>query len=300
MDVKTFYKRLDHIQDIPTLSIIAIKVNKMLEDYDTSTTKLCSIIEKDQAIASKILTLVNSSFYGFRSKISSISHAVIVMGFNTVRNAILSVAVIQALSGEEAFEGFDMRDFWRHSISVAVTSRHLAEMTRLEPADNCFVAGLIHDIGKVILSQYFKELFGQVWTSVCEEGLSFYESEKRLLPVDHAQIGAYLAKKWQFPKILVDAIDYHHTPKHDVSNPHLLFITHAADTIVNAYKTDLCNIPVFSYADEALLTKTDEGIIKTDEGITKIMKPQLESMAEWFPTLAADIQSACEFFLQEI
>ena len=126
MDKTTFLKKLDRIPDLPTLSIVDLEVNKMLQDVDVSISKLSETIEKDQAMISKILRLVNSAFYGFQSKINSISHAITILGFSTVRNAVVSIAVVDAFSGKEALEDFDISDFWKHSVAVAVTGRHMA------------------------------------------------------------------------------------------------------------------------------------------------------------------------------
>jgi putative nucleotidyltransferase with HDIG domain len=284
VDAKTFLKKLDSIPDIPTLPTIVIKVNKMLEDYDTTIKKLSTIIEKDQAMVTKILKLVNSTFYGFRSKITSINHAVIILGFNTIRNAIVSVSLVKAFSGERRLEGFDIPDFWRHSIAVAVTSRYLSEQSRLDVPDDCFLAGLLHDIGKVILSQYFPELFEQVWRSIAEDGLSFYEAEEALLPVNHAQIGGYLAKRWRFPASLIDSITYHHTIRKSLPNLNQLLIVHTADSIVNNYKADSGIPPDFSSVNP-----------KAKEALSR----QLESVPGWFAEIAPEIDSACGFFLNE-
>ena len=196
MDTRTFFKRLDNIPDIPTLPAVAIKVNKMLQDPDTSIKELSTVIGKDQAMATPILKLVNSSFYGFRSKTNTIPHAVIMLGFNVIRDAVISVSIIKAFSGEKSLQGFEITDFWKHSIAVAVTSRYLSEQSRLDTPNDCFVAGLLHDIGKVILSQHFSEFFDQVWRLAEKHILSFYQAEERLLPVSHAQIGGYLTEGW--------------------------------------------------------------------------------------------------------
>lgn len=284
MDAKVFLKKLDTIPDIPTLPSIVFKVNEMLQDYDISIKKLGKIIEKDPAMVTKILMLVNSSFYGFRSRIKSIPHAVIVLGFNTIKNAVVSVSIINAFSKKETYEGFEITDFWKHSIAVAVTSRYLAEQSKLDSPDDCFVAGLLHDIGKMVLAQHFTELFGQVWELVKGNGLSFYEAEKKVLAANHAQIGGYLAKKWQFPESLIDSITYHHAIRKGVSNLNQLLIVHAANTIVNNYKGDLGMRPDFSMIDPEA---------------KRIMSGQLENLSEWFPDVAAEIESACEFFLKE-
>ena len=284
MDAQTFLKKLDSIPDISTLPNIVIEVNKLLEDYDTSIKELGKIIERDQAMVTKILRLVNSTFYGFRSKIRNIPHAVIALGFNTISNAVVSVSIIKTFSEKETFEGFEISDFWRHSIGAAVTSRYLAEQTRLDSPDDCFVAGLLHDIGKVILSQHFTELFASVWKSVREDGLSFYEAEKKLLPVNHAQIGGHLAKKWQFPVSLIDSITYHHAIRKSIANLNQLLIVNTANNIMNNYKGDSDISPDFS---------------SIDPEAKRIMSGQLETVSEWFPDTAAEIESACEFFLKE-
>jgi len=284
LDAQTFLKKLDTIPDIPTLPTIVIKVNKMLQDHDTSIKNLSKVIEKDQGMVAKILRLVNSTFYGFRSRITNIPHAVIILGFNTIRNAVVSVSIIKAFSGKETFEGFTITEFWKHSIGVAVTSRYLAEQTRLDSPDDCFVSGLLHDIGKVVLSQYFTEFFGGVWKSVKEDGLSFYEAEQNMTPVNHAQIGGHLAKKWQFPTSLIDTITHHHGIRKSVSNLNQLIIVHTANNIVNSYKVDSGITPVFSAIDPEA---------------KRIMFHQLESISDWFPSIASEIESACEFFLEE-
>jgi len=284
MDAQTFLKKLDSIPDIPTLPNIVVKVNEMLQDDDTSIKKLSKVIEKDQSIVTKILRLVNSTFYGFRSKIRNIPHAVIVLGFNTIRNAVVSVSIIKTFSGKETFEGFEITDFWKHSIGVAVTSRYLSERTRLDSPDDCFVVGLLHDIGKVVLSQHFTELFGGVWKSIKEDKLCFYEAEQKLLPVNHAQIGGYLTKEWQFPVSLIDTITHHHAIRKSVSNLNQLLIVHAANSIVNNYKGD---------------SEITHDFSSIDPEAKRIMSGQLETVSDWFPSIAAEIESACEFFLKE-
>jgi HD-like signal output (HDOD) protein len=112
METKTFLSKLDRIQEIPTLPVVALKVNKLLQDYDTSIKVLSKTIEKDQAMVTKILRLVNSAFYGFRSRIGNIPHAVTILGFNTVRNAVVSISAVEAFSGKGASRYFDIVDFW--------------------------------------------------------------------------------------------------------------------------------------------------------------------------------------------
>jgi putative nucleotidyltransferase with HDIG domain len=284
MEANAFFKKLEGIPDIPTLPNIVFKVNKMLEDYDVPIKELSAILEKDQAMVTKILKLVNSSFYGFRSRIHSISHAVVILGFNTVRNALVSVSIIKAFSRKEPGAGFDITDFWKHSIGVAVTSRYLSEQSKLDSPDDCFVAGLLHDIGKVILAQHFTKLFDRVWESARVEGKSFFEAEQELLPVNHAQIGGYLTKRWQFPDSLIDTIGNHHAVRKSVSNFEQLLIVHAADHLVNNYQAD---------------SGTVSNLSSIYPEAKRLLFRQVDTVSDWFPNVANEIDSACEFFLTE-
>jgi len=283
MEANIILKKLDRIEDLPTLPAVAMEVNKMLLDYDTTIKKLSDTIEKDQAVVSKILKLVNSAFFGLRGKISNISHAIVVLGFNTIRNAVVSISIIDAFSVKEGLDGFDITDFWKHSLAVAVTSKYLAEKTGIHPADDCFVAGLLHDMGKIVLLQHFKDLFQKVWQAVKENNLSFYEAEKREIPVDHARIGGHLARKWQLPTALVDAIQYHHAVRPNADDQHLLMIIHAADIIVNVYAKD---------------SKDNLELSGIHPDVLTIMESQFDTLSDWYPDVLLEIESACKFFLE--
>jgi putative nucleotidyltransferase with HDIG domain len=283
MNSTDILKRLDRIEDLPTLPAIAMEVNNMLLDYDTTINKLSSTIEKDQAMVSKILKLVNSAFFGLRGKISNIHHAIVVLGFNTIRNAVVSISIIKALSIKEHLDGFDITDFWKHSLAVAVTSKTIADKTGIHSADNCFVTGLLHDIGKIVLLEHFKDLFQKVWLAARENGRSFYEAEKSLIQIDHARIGGYLARKWQLPVALVDAIRWHHEIKPNVNDRDLLMIVHAADIIANTYNKD-------PKADLRLSGIFPDALNASDT-------PE-NTISEWYPDVLLEIESACQFFLR--
>jgi putative nucleotidyltransferase with HDIG domain len=284
MEANSILKRLDEIEDLPTLPVVAMEVNKMLLDYDTTINKLSATIENDQAMVSKILKLVNSAFFGLRGKISTISHAIVVLGFNTIRNAVVSISIINAFSIQEGLDGFDIADFWKHSVAVAVTSKYLAEKTGIHSADDCFVAGLLHDIGKIVLLQHFKDLFQKVWLAVKANNLPFYEAEKSQIQIDHAWIGGYLARKWQLPVPLVDAIRYHHDISPDANDHPLLMLIHTADIIVNTFGEDSeVNLELSGICQDTL----------------KAMGSLLDTLSEWYPDVLLEIKSACNFFLEE-
>ncbi len=284
MDRKTILKKLDRIEDLPTLPVIAMEVSKMLRDYNTSIKELSALIKNDQAMTPRILKLVNSSFYGFKSKIANIDRAIILLGFNTISNAIVSVAIIDALSVKGSSDDFDIKNFWEHSVAVAVISRHLAEKSRLCLPEEAFTGGLLHDIGKVILSQYFPDLFKKVIVAMNGNSVTFYEAEKKQNPVTHAQIGGIMADKWKLPDGLADTIKYHHAVKAGANDINLLRIVHVADFISN----------YFIHSPDA---KIDSALINPEAALA--MKPQLKTLEDWLPGVREEIASACQFFLEK-
>ena len=284
MDESQIYEQLDKIKEIPTLPTIVFELNQHLQNPETSIAKVSQTIEKDQAMALKILKLVNSAFYGFRSKVSDVNNAVVLLGFNAVRNAIISVSVINALPKTLLFQDFEMIDFWKHSLAVAVTSKNIAQKAGGESADNCFVGGLLHDVGKVIMAQYLTDEFVKVWSRMQNEYLPFYEAEQKELPVDHTQIGAYLADRWQLPTGLTDAIRWHHEFQSDNGNAGFMINIHLADLLVNSYDENPdCNL--------------DMGAMHPE--VTKFLMAQLEDSADWYGSLAGEIETAQSFFLED-
>jgi putative nucleotidyltransferase with HDIG domain len=282
MDNNEIKYRLDKIENLPTLPAIAMEVNKMLQDYNTSIIKLSSVIENDQSISAKILKLVNSAFFGLRSKVGNIPHAVTILGFNTVRNAVISISVIKGLSNINDMADFNMSEFWRHSVSVAVASKHIADTTRLHNADDCFLGGLLHDIGKLVLVNNFMPIFSEIWKIKKEENVSFYEAEKKIGSMNHAQIGGYLALKWKLPNALADTILRHHTLSNMAVDVDLLKVIHSADIIINSLN----------------LTGEDtiENVNIPDE-ISSGIKNSGKLSEEWFQTLKKDIDEASRFFI---
>jgi len=276
-------KKLDSIKDIPTLPTIVFELNELLQDPNTPITEISDIIEKDQAISLRVLKLVNSAFYGIHKEVNDIGNAIVLLGFNTVRNAIVSLSVIKSFSGGKALEGFDISDFWKHSLAVAVVSKGLSEKTKIASSDSCFVGGLLHDIGKVILAQYFQDLFEKVWNTAKRENISFYEAEKKEITIDHAIIGAHLATNWELPESFIDVIRWHHDVRNDTESKKMILIIYLSDIIVNSYNANPDgNIDLSAMHPAA----------------SKFLNKQLGDVDTWFAEIANDIQSSYKFFLE--
>ncbi len=179
---------------------------------------------------------------------------------------------------------FDITRFWTHSIAVAGVSRHLAKKAGQPSPEDYFIAGLVHDIGKIVLAQYFQDLFKMVWASALENHISFYEAEKKELSITHARIGGYLAKKWKIPRGMIDMIRYHHAPNKSVHDFNLLMTVHVADIIVNS----LMGNPE---------GKVDNSAIHPDAA--RALKPYIASASVWFPEMETEIESACAFLVKK-
>ena len=282
MDKHQFLQQLNEIKDIPTLPTIVFELNQHLEDPETSIVNVSETIEKDQAMALKILKLVNSAFYGLKSRVSDIKNAVVLLGFNAVRNAIVSVSVINALPKSVLSQDFEMDAFWRHSLAVAVTSKSISQKAGLEAPDNCFVGGLLHDVGKVIMAQYFPEMFVKVWSRMQNESISFHLAEEKELPVDHAMIGGHLAERWALPKGLVEAIQWHQNYQPDIPNAQFVLVIHLANILVNSHdknpgrSIDMSTLHPFA---------------------VKFLMTQLEDTSDWYQSLTEEIEAAYSLFL---
>lgn len=283
MDEQQILKKLDGIKDIPTLPTIVLELNKLLRDPDTSIQTVCDTIEKDQAITLKILKLVNSAFYGFKSKISDLRNAVALLGYNAVRNAIVSLSVINSFPKRVTLMDFDISQFWKHSLAVAVSSKNIAQLSKKESPDNCFVGGLLHDTGKVIMAQYFPELFEVVWSTLQNNEISFYESEQKTLPIDHTKVGAHLANKWQLPQGLVDAIRWHHEFQPEIKSANFVRNIYLANFIVNAYDLD----PELRLDLSAMHPE-----------VVKFMMNMMEDVGDWYTGLTGEIEAAYALFLE--
>jgi putative nucleotidyltransferase with HDIG domain len=278
-------KRLDAVKDLPTLPMIAVEVNKMLQDDNVTIEKLSEILSNDQAIVSKILRLVNSAFFGLRSRVNNIPEAVVLLGFSAIRNLVVSVSVIKSLKVNRETQFFDITGFWKHSIAVAMISKEISVKTNQSTADECFLGGLLHDIGKVVLYQFFPELFQEIWKIVQTEEVFFHEAERRMHSYNHARIGGYLARRWQLPKCISETIISHHSPpEQGAEDTDLMLIVHGANTIANTYMKE----------------KVDKRYLTTlSPGAAKMIKPVILDINNWFPQTVTEIQQAWDFFMDD-
>ena len=238
----SFIARLEAIDDLPSLPEIVTRLTRAIEDPNTSANDVASIMQDDPAITAKILKLVNSAFYGAvtaNKEITSVPYAVARMGFNEVRNVVLTMSVFSMFNRRE--RTIDRREFWRHCISVGITTKviynYAGGESRLRDTspDSLFVAGLLHDLGIIVLEQYFHKSFASLCAYAQQHDLPLQKAEERKWDVSHGDIGAFLAKKWNMPMPIVEAINHHHFPQRaDEAFRKVVNVVHLADFVCNS------------------------------------------------------------------
>lgn len=221
---------------LPTLPAVITQLISLIDNPKTSARSVAQLISTDQALTAKILKLANSAFYGFPREIATVDLAVVVLGFETVKSLGLSVSVLERFSGEGQHSDFDRQQFWEHSIACGVAAKILAARLPYRVPGEAFAAGILHDIGKLILSQYFPQEFREVLELAGEEDIYIGEAEERVLGVTHSDVGSWLAERWNLPKRLEDAISHHHTPGRLKRGAELPSLIHLADFLCRREK----------------------------------------------------------------
>jgi putative nucleotidyltransferase with HDIG domain len=225
-------KRVDEVTDrLPSLPQTTIKALKLINDPRYTPRRLSEIIGLDQSLAGRMLQWANSPFYGLRYKVATLERAIMVLGTRQIRELLMAVSVNEMLNRKMPGYGLQRGDLWRHSVAVAAGSRWLAVDREYAQPEQSFIAGLLHDIGKLIMDELLcaDESWQAEWQNLREEGASFTELEQWLTGFDHAALGGRVASKWNLPEALVEAIACHHNPGLATVDPLLAHWVHLAD-----------------------------------------------------------------------
>lgn len=199
------------IGDLISLPEVVIKINELVNAEDTSAAEIGEVISHDPAIATRILRVANSSMYGGQRQIDSITRAVALLGTKQIRDLVLTTTAAKVFDGIPN-DVISVEDFWHHSLYCALLARELAKLSKMVNADTMFTAGLLHDIGQLVMFNQIPEqsTAAILLTIQGESSLEPYEAERQLLGFDHAEVGAALARQWHLPDILVSCIGFHH------------------------------------------------------------------------------------------
>jgi HD-like signal output (HDOD) protein len=223
---------LRKVTTIATLPQVTSQIIKTVEDPKSTAQQLHKIVSHDPALVTRILKVVNSAFYGLPGQVGSIERAIVILGLNGIKNIAVAASLGQLFRGTNLCDGLSPRDLWTHCIAVAVAARDLAKNMKLNIADEAFLAGLIHDIGLLVSLQLYPEKLGEVCRMAQSTNGDFLQLERKLIGLDHQQLGMGLAELWKFPRACQLVAGFHHSPQSLADQTRqLLAIVHVADTL---------------------------------------------------------------------
>ncbi len=211
----SFERNIEKIIDsMPSLPITVAKILEITKNPASTPNDLNRVISLDPVLTGRVLKLINSAYYGLGSQITSIVKAIIMLGLNTIKNLAISTAILGTVTKKENFKALNMDSFWRHSIAVGVTAKIIARKMNINKrlVDEYFIAGLLHDIGKIVINQHFDQLYVEVIQESDSQSIPLFIKEEELMKITHSGVGEKISEKWQLTGALHDCISFHHNP----------------------------------------------------------------------------------------
>ena len=230
MDNQKLKRIMLEVEAFPGMPATAAKLLPLLDNPDSTPSEVENIVKYDPGLTANILKLTNSAYFGIPTKVSSIKQAVILLGWKRLMQVVTTICMSPLM--KKAVPGYDLRsgELWRHSIAVSVAAELLVKALKIPDADEVFTAGLLHDVGKLILGGFVKQDLEQIQAMVTK-GISFDVAESMVLGTNHAEIGGQILHKWSFPAELVNAVQWHHDPESCENTCILSDIVHVANKV---------------------------------------------------------------------
>ncbi|AFM43429.1 putative domain HDIG-containing protein [Desulfosporosinus acidiphilus SJ4] len=228
---------LTRVNTLPPLPTAAVKVVTLTKDPTTTVKELETVISQDPALAAGMLKQANSAYYGYARRISSLQEAIVMLGFQATQGLAMASAVAPILKTPLIGYEIEQEGLWKHSMLTAMAAKRLCQHLRLPFGEVAFTAGLLHDIGKLVISIYIQEVNTILLQKVQETSLSYVELEEKVIGYDHATVGGYLAINWNLPDDLVEGISYHHSPLKAHNFIDLASVIHIANGLANLLGT---------------------------------------------------------------
>lgn len=219
---------LSTVYTVPSIPQVISEVSTVIDDPKTSANILGKMISHDQGLVTKILTVANSPLHGIPRRVSTIDFAIVVLGFNQVKNIVLALSMMDSLKISSDTK-FDHKKYWLHSILTAAAAKKIADDLGYQASGEVFTAGLLHDLGIVIINKFFNKEFKEIIDTVKNENITFLEAEEKHLGFTHQEIGKFLVDRWNLPIAIADVINFHHKPSLAENNQELTALVHLAD-----------------------------------------------------------------------
>ena len=233
-DSSLIRKQIQKIKEIPMLSSVAQHVVQLVQNPKVSVALLGKVVAKDPALAVKVLRISNSAYYGFPKQIKTISHALVILGFNQLVNLIVTASVMDIGRGKKNDERLNLPKLWYHSIATGLMAQNVSKTLLIGDADFAYLAGLLHDLGKAIMSVYLNKYYPLVLDERDKTDCLLFEAEKTVLGLTHARVSSWITEDWNLPETIILPLKFHHTPRQCPGSVELTYIVHLADILVRA------------------------------------------------------------------
>jgi len=244
--------QLTSVGTLPSIPHIITEVSLLLDDDRTSAADLCKIISKDQGIVAKILAVANSPLYGLPRRVATIEFAVVIIGFEHIRNILVALSLVEAFKIRNS-ERWNQNAYWTHSLLTATAAKRIADDLHYPKSGEVFTAGLLHDLGLVVYQRYLNPEFNKIMKLVNDDQIRHITAEEMVLGYTHEDIAEFLLEKWNFPQYISEAIQCHHVPSKSENRKVLASLVHLAD-----YMTQKLGIGNFDWDNDYVF---DENVI---------------------------------------
>jgi len=234
---------IKQVDDLVSLPGVFVRINEMIESEESSAADIATVISQDPGLTIRLLRVANSPFYGLSKEVDSVSRAITIIGTQRLRDMVLATCAVEAFEGIPN-ELVTMDDFWSHSLLCGIIAKNLAELAGIRESDSLFIAGLLHDIGQLIMFRQFPEEATQVLLRELDQvdEPEITTSEQEIIGFNHAELGGALIAHWHLPAIFVETISYHHTPEQATNFPKQSSIVHIANTLAVLAELNTLNI----------------------------------------------------------
>ena len=276
--------RLENISDLPTIPVVLSEVLDMLNKEEVKSKDLVEAIERDPMLTTKILRVANSPYYGFSRKISTVELAIALIGMNTIKEIAIGL-MVKKIFLEKSFMSIDVKEYWKYLLFSAVATKYFAAKLEYRPIGEAFVTGLMHDIGILIIQSYFRDESKKIIISVStDDNKSLIDAENQTLDTNHAEIGAWLAEKWNLPKKMCEAIKNHHYDFRNTSDNDLVSDQPLTTAVsLSEYFADLMGFMDWNPAEkqsklfigEEVFKNSGDGLLDKESTIQKIKQDLL-------------------------
>ncbi|MDR3271145.1 MAG: HDOD domain-containing protein [Peptococcaceae bacterium] len=225
---------MNRIDTLPALPTSALRVLQMTKNPETTVKELHNAIALDPSLAASILRQANSAYYGYARRISTLTDAIIILGFQTIQGLAMAAAVSPMLKKQVLGYNIDQEGLWQHSMLTAMMAMRLSKRLKKPFADTAFTVGLLHDIGKLVLSVYVQEVGHFMLESIEEQQISYSELEEKVIGFDHAVVGGFICQRWNLPEEIAEPVTFHHKPGESKNFREMTSVVHIANCLAQS------------------------------------------------------------------